>query len=249
MRKAWTIYKRELMSMYWTPLAYVVLVVFLLWMGVLFSLVMRSFATTPEISGSRGPLQMLFGQSVLYFIPLLIFCPALTMRTFAEERRAGTLETLMTAPVREVEIVLGKYAAALTIYASMWAPTMLYALVIKRYGPVDWGALGAAYAGTLLIGAAFLALGILASAIARSQVTAFILGFAGIGGWFLFGLGKYVFTEERQQTFFSYINLWEHMDHFSVGVVDSRHVAYYLSVTALALFLCVRALEARRGVS
>jgi ABC-2 type transport system permease protein len=247
-RRVWAIFKRELLASYWTPLAYVILVVFLLWNGGVFALLMQNFATEPEISGSRGPLQMLFGGSILYFLPILLFCPALTMRTFAEERRSGTLETLMTAPVRDVEVVLGKYLALLVVYASLWAPTVLYALVVRRYGPVDWGALGAAYTGTFLIGAAFLALGMLMSALARSQVVAFILGFAVTGGlMFLLGLGKYVFTEEREQAFYSYINLWEHMEHFSVGVVDTRHVVYYVSVAALGVFLTVRALEARRG--
>jgi ABC-2 type transport system permease protein len=247
-RRVWAIFKRELLASYGTPLAYVILVVFLLWNGGVFALLMQNFAAEPEISGSRGPLQLLFGGSILYFLPILLFCPALTMRTFAEERRSGTLETLMTAPLRDLEVVLGKYAALLVVYASLWIPTLLYALVVKRYGPVDWGALGAAYAGTYLIGAAFLALGMLVSALARSQVVAFILAFALTGGvMFLLGLGKYVFTEEREQAFYSYINLWEHMEHFSVGVVDTRHVVYYVSVAALGVFLTVRALEARRG--
>ncbi|MEI8259390.1 MAG: ABC transporter permease subunit [Deltaproteobacteria bacterium] len=248
MIRVWAIFKRELAASYWTPLAYVILVVFLLWNGGVFSMLMHNFAASPEISGSRGPLQMLFGGSILYFLPILLFCPALTMRTFAEERRSGTFETLMTAPVRDIEVVVGKYLALLVVFASLWAPTMLYALVIKRYGAVDWGALAAAYTGTLLIGASFLSLGMLMSALARSQVTAFILGFAATGGlMFLLGLGKYVFTEEREQVFYTYINLWEHMEHFSVGVVDSRHVIYYVSVIALGLFLTVRAVEARKG--
>lgn len=248
MSRFWAIYKRELMASFWTPLAYILLVVFLLWNGGVFALLMQNFATQPEISGSRGPLQLLFGGSILYFLPILLFCPALSMRAFAEERRSGTFETLMTAPVRAVEVVLGKYLALVTVYTTLWAPTLLYALVIKRYGPVDWGALAAAYLGTILIGAAFLGLGLLMSALSRSQVVAFILAFAATGGaMFLLGLGKYVFTEERDQAFYSYINLWEHMEHFAVGVVDTRHVVYYASVAALALFLTVRAVEARKG--
>ncbi len=246
--RAWAVYKRELLANFWTPLAYVLLVVFLLWNGGVFALLIQNFASDPEISGSRGPLQLLFGGSILYFLPILLFCPALAMRTFAEERRSGTLETLMTAPVREVDVVLGKYFAVLTVFITLWLPTLLYALVLKRYGPIDWGALAASYLGTFLIGAAFLALSILMSAFARSQVVAFILAFAATsGGMFLLGLGKYVFTEEREQSFYTYINLWEHMEHFSVGVVDTRHVVYYLSVVALGLFLTVRAVEARRG--
>lgn len=249
MRNTAAVLKRELMASFFTPLAYVLLVVFLLWNGGVFALLMQSFATAEtELSGSRGPLQILFGGSILYFLPVLIVCPALTMRTFAEERRSGTLETLLTAPLRDVEVVLGKYLALLVVYAAIWAPTLLYALVVKRYGPVDWGALGAAYLGTMLIGAAFLALGMLMSALASNQVIAFILGFAATSGaMFLVGLGKYVFTEESDQAFYGYVNLWDHMEHFSVGVVDTRHLVYYVSVAALGVFLTVRAVGARRG--
>jgi ABC-2 type transport system permease protein len=245
--RVWAIFKRELLASYWTPLAYVLLVVFLLWNGASFALIMQSVATHPDITASRGPLQLLFGGSILYFLPLLLFCPALTMRAFAEERRAGTFETLMTAPVRVVEVVAGKYLALLVVYATLWAPTLLYVLVVRRYGPIDLGALGAAYAGTMLIGAAFLALGLAMSALARNQVVAFILGFLAIGGMFVLGLFEYVFSEERDQALFGYVNLWKHMEHFAVGVVDSRHVVYYTTVAALALFLTVRAVEARRG--
>lgn len=248
MRATWAIYKRELQSAFYTPLAYVILVVFLLWNGGVFSILMQSFAANPELSSARGPLQLLFGGSILFFLPLLLFCPAITMRLLAEERRTGTLETLLTAPVRDFEVVFAKYLAALTVFASLWAPTLLYAIVIRRYGPVDWGALGAAYLGTTLVGAAYLSIGLFASALSRSQVVAFILGFAGTGGlMFLLGLAKYAFTQEQDQAFFTYIDMWGHMEHFSVGVVDSRHVVYYLSVAALGLFLTVRAVEARRG--
>ncbi len=247
MRVTWAIYKRELAASFYTPLAYVLLVVFLLWNGAVFSFLLQQFAANPEISGSRGPLQLLFG-SILYFLPILLFCPAITMRSFAEERRAGTFEALMTAPVRDIEVVLGKYLAALSVYAVLWAPTALYALVIRKFGTVDWGALGAAYFGTMLLGAAFVALGVLASAMARSQVTAFILGFAMTSGLFLAGLGKYVFESETQQAFFSHLNQWEHMEEFGVGVVDSRRVVFYLSIAALAVFQSVRVLEARKGV-
>ncbi len=248
MRSAWAVFKRELASNFWTPLAYVILVVFLVWQGFMFWFFVATIAAQPEASGSRGPLQLFFGGSILYFVPIILFTPALTMRTFAEERKTGTFETLMTAPVRAHEVVLGKYFAVLTVYASLWAPTILYALVLKRYGAVDWGALAAGYTGTMLLGAAFLALGVFASALARNQITAFILGFAFTGGlmFALLGLSKYVEADESRQAIFGYFNLWEHLEHFSVGIVDSRHVVYYVSVVVLGLFLTVRAVEAQR---
>ncbi|MDP3277655.1 MAG: ABC transporter permease [Deltaproteobacteria bacterium] len=248
MRVTWAIYKRELAAHFYTPLAYVILVVFLLWNGGTFLLLLQQFAANPEISGTRGPMQLLFGGSILYFLPILLFCPALTMRAFAEERRSGTFESLMTAPVRDIEVVLGKYFSALTVYVVLWAPTILYAMVLRKFGPIDWGALGASYFGTFLLGAALISLGVLASAMARSQVTAFVLAFALTSGLFLAGLGKYVFESEAQQAFFSYLNQWEHMEEFAVGVVDSRRVFFYVSIAAVALFQTTRVLQLRKGV-
>lgn len=247
MRAAWAIYKRELVAAFYAPLAYVVMVSFLVFNGVVFYFFMQLVADRPTLTGTRGPLQLFFGSTILSVLTLMIFCPAVTMRTLAEEWRTRTAETLFTAPVSEASVVLGKFAGALTVYASLWLPTLLYALVVRRYGPVDWGALASAYAGVGLVGCAFVGIGVLMSAVARTQVTAFVGSFGVIGGaMFALGLGRYIFTEESQQRFFSYVNLWEHMEHFSVGVLDTRQVVYYLSVTVLALSLAVRALGTRR---
>ena len=247
MKTTWAIYKRELLGNFCSPLAWVVLVTFLLFNGVVFYFFMQITATNPAISGARGPLQMFFGSTILSVLTLLIFSPALTMRTIAEERRSRTLELLLTAPVTSTEVILGKFFGAVTTWLALWLPTLLYALVVKRYGPVDWGALASGYAGVSLIGASFLALGIMMSALARSQVVAFMLSFLAIGGvMFALGLGSYLFREGWQRQFFSYVNLWEHMEHFSLGIIDSRAVTYYASVIVFALAMAVRAMAARR---
>lgn len=247
MRAAWAIYKRELIGTFCSPLAFAVMVSFLLFNGVVFYFFMDLVASNPSLSGTRGPLQLFFGSTILSVLTLMIFCPATTMRAFAEEWRSRTAETLLTAPVTDTAVVLGKYAGSMTLYVSLWLPTVLYSLVVRRYGPVDWGALSAAYAGVTMVGSAFVAIGLLASALASSQVMAFVASFGVIGGaMFALGLGRYLFTEESQLRFFSYVNLWEHMEHFAVGMLDSRQVVYYGSVTVLALSLTVRALAARR---
>lgn len=247
MRAAWAIYKRELIANFCAPLGYAVMVSFLMFNGVVFWFFMKLTASNPAVAGAKGPLQMFFGSTMLSVLTLIIFCPAITMRSFAEERRARTIETLLTAPVTDLAVVLGKFFGAFTTYAALWVPTLLYALVVRRYGPVDWPGLAAAYLGVLLIGGAFVALGVLMSSLARSQVTAFVMSFGVIGGvMFAMGLGAYIFQEEAQRRFFSYVNLWEHLDHFSVGLVDSRAVVYYGSVIAFALAMTVRALSAGR---
>ncbi len=247
MRAAWAIYKRELVGTFCSPLAYAVMVSFLLFNGVVFYFFMDLVASNPSLSGTRGPLQLFFGSTILSVLTLMIFCPATTMRAFAEEWRSRTAETLLTAPVTDLQVVLAKFMGSMTLYAALWVPTLLYALVVRRYGAVDWGALSAAYAGVMLVGGAFVSIGLLASSLAASQVTAFVTSFGVIGGaMFALGLGRYVFTEESQLRFFSYVNLWEHMEHFAVGMMDSRQVVYYGSVVVLALSLTVRALAARR---
>jgi ABC-2 type transport system permease protein len=247
MRTAWAIYKRELIGSFCSPLAYAVLVSFLVFNGVVFYFFMDLSATNPSLSGTRGPLQLFFGSTILSALTLMMFAPALTMRAFAEERRSRTIETLLTAPVGDVSVVVGKFFGALTVYVALWIPTFLYVLVVKRYGAVDYGALASAYTGVLFVGGAFLAIGLLMSSLARSQVTAFVMSFAVIGGvMFALGLGRYVTTDESAQRFFSYVNLWEHMEHFSVGMVDSRTLVYYGSVIVLTLSLTVRALAGQR---
>lgn len=247
MRTAWAIYKRELIANFCAPLAYAVMVSFLVFNGVVFWFFMKITAANPAVAGAKGPLQMFFGSTMLSVLTLMIFCPALTMRTFAEERRSRTMETLLTAPVTDEAVVVGKFFGAFTTYAALWVPTLLYALVVRRYGPVDWPGLAAAYAGVLLIGGVFVALGVLMSALARSQVTAFVMSFGAIGGvMFAMGLGAYIFQEEGQRRFFSYVNLWEHLEHFSVGLVDSRALVYYGSVIAFSLAMTVRAVSARK---
>ncbi len=130
MRTAWAIYKRELIGTFCSPLAYVVMVAFLVFNGVVFWFFMSMTADNPALTGSRSPLQMFFGSTILSVLTLLVFSPATTMRTFAEERRSRTFETLFTAPVTDVEVVAGKYFGSMTFYAALWAPTLLYALVV-----------------------------------------------------------------------------------------------------------------------
>src|SRR5688572_21379896 len=126
----WPIFKRELFSLFVTPLAWVLIALFLIVQGIHFALIVTHFATNPEIGDGSGPVQAFFGQTILPYLPLLLVCPLLTMRLFAEERRSGTIEPLLTAPVATVGVVLAKYAAALVTYIAMWAPTALYMVLI-----------------------------------------------------------------------------------------------------------------------
>jgi ABC-2 type transport system permease protein len=237
---------RELRSFFYSPLGYVVLAVFLLLQGIVFWLFM-SFLAQPN-APPGAVMQYFFGGTILYWIALLGVASASTMRLIAEERRAGTIETLMTAPVTGTEVVLGKYLASLAFYAALWVPTLVYVAILRGYSAArpEWGPIAAGYLGTLLEGAAFLAVGCLASSLTKNQLVAFILAFVFAWVLLLLGVLESLVQAEWLKETFKYVNLFRQMDDFGKGIVDSRHVIFLLSLTGFALFATVKVLDARR---
>lgn len=242
----WPILKRELFSLFVTPLAWVVTSAFLLLQGMHFYLIVAHFASQPELSADAGPVETFFGQTVLLYLPLLFVCPVLTMRLFAEERRSGTIEPLLTAPVGTAAVVLGKYAAVLVTYALMWLPTALYLVLIDDSGTVDWQVAGACYLAVLAVGAGCLAIGTLTSAMTKSQLTAAILSAVTILGLFMFGIGQFVFEEGLARDLSAYVSVWAQMNDFSRGIVDSRRLVFDASLVALPLFVAIRVVDSWR---
>jgi ABC-2 type transport system permease protein len=177
---------------------------------------------------------------------LLFVAPILTMRLIAEERKSGTIEVLMTAPVTETGVVLGKYLAALGYYLFLWLPTLAYVLVVQYFSKVEWGPIAAGDLGIVGIGVLFLAVGLFASSLAKNQVVAAIVTFAVLILFFTFGLLENLVNGETTKQVLGYLNLWQHMDELSRGIVDTRRLVYYVSVTAFFLFLTSRALEAKK---
>jgi len=235
---------RELRAYFFSPLAWVVLFFFLLINGFIFAVIV-SFLNDPR-SPAGPPLELFFGGTLFFWLILLFIGPVLTMRLLSEELRSGSIEVLMTAPVTEAEVVVGKYLAALTFYLFLWLPTLAYAGLIAWQSEVDWGPVAAGYLGILGIGALFLAVGLFASALSKSQLVAAIITFAMLILLFSFGLLETLLQGETAKAVFGYLNLWNHMDEFARGVVDSRRLIYYLSATLFFLFLTTRALEARK---
>ncbi|HEY3353067.1 MAG TPA: ABC transporter permease subunit, partial [Polyangia bacterium] len=189
-----------------------------------------------------------FGGTILFWIALLGVSSAATMRLLAEERRAGTLEPLMTAPVTSAEVVLGKYLAALGFYAALWVPTLLYVAILRGYSAArpEWGPILAGYLGTLLEGAAFLAVGCLASALTRNQLVAFILAFVFAWVLLLLGILESLVQAEWLKATLKHVNLFRQMEDFGKGIVDTRHVLFLLSLTGFSLFATVKLLDVRR---
>ena len=248
MTAIWTIAKREVFSFFVSPIAYVVLTVWLLFFGIVFYILALVFAQQGG-AAQTNLLTAFFGGTTLFYLPLLVFAPVMTMRLLAEERSTGTIETLMTAPVSEVSIVLGKYLAALTFWCVLWIPTLSYVWLVARTGEnaVDWGSIGSTYLGLFAVGPFYMAIGLFMSAVARNQIVAAMLTFLVLGGLFVIGLAGYANVGDEMRAVFEYLGMWTQMAGFAKGIVDTRYLVYDFSIATLAVFFAVRVLQVSRG--
>ena len=234
MRNTMAIARKEFKSYLTSPTAYVVTGIFLALTGFLFR---YSGATYVETS-IRGFVET--GSMVL-----LLLAAVLTMRLLAEERKMGTLELLLTAPVRDSEIILGKFLGSLGVLTVMLAFTFYYPILLISFGDPDMGPIGSSYLGLFLLGCASLAVGIFASSLTSNQIVAAVVA----GGilfalWFIGMVASYL--PEAAAEAVGYFSLSTYIPDFSKGVIDSRGIIYYLSITALFLFLAIRSLENSR---
>lgn len=228
MRNLLTIAKRELQAYFVSPIAYVVVGAFLIPTGYIYSVILY-----------RSRL------AVLHFILddivwiLLFVAPLLTMRLLAEEKRTGTIEMLLTLPVRDWEVILGKFSASLILLVVMLMLTLHYPLILEIFGNPDPGPILAGYLGLLLFGASLLSLGLFSSSLSENQIVAAVLAFAlNLILWFSGAIGD--FTSRPVSVLFRYLCLAYHYPDFAKGVIDTEHVVYYLSVTIVGLFLATR---------
>lgn len=245
MRGVVAVTARDLRAFFLSPLAWVTLAVFTFMNGLTFVSILTLLANQPI--GLAEPLQFLFGDSLFFWLFLLYLAPVLTMRSFAEEERSGTIELLLTAPVREAEVVLGKFLSAFAVYSVVWGSTIVFPLVLSVFGPIDWGPIAASYVGVLGLGALFLSAGVFASSLTRSQIVAAMVTFVLLMSFFIAGLLEEVVSNAVLQQLFGYASLWQQMGDFARGLVDTRPLVYYLSGTALFLFLATQVLAGRRG--
>lgn len=242
MKAVWATYTRELRAYFFSPLAYVVMFFFLVVTGVIFVNLVSNLVN-PRVMAPDPALSYFFRSSWLL---LILLAPVLTMRLISEELRSGSIEILMTAPITEAQVVAGKYLAALTFYASLWLPTLAYALLIARQSEVDWGPVAAGYLGILGIGALLLSVGTFASSMTRSQLVAAMVSVALVFLLFLVGMFEDLLDNEALKQGLGYVNLWNHIDEFARGIVDTRRLAYYGTGVLFFLFLATRALEDKK---
>ena len=236
MKKIILICSKELGTFLTSPMAYIVSAIFIGLSGASFTtyLAQSSYSDT-SIRGFLEAAQLL----------ILLFSALLTMRLISEERKLGTWELLLTAPVREYEIVLGKFFSSLLVLSGMLILTLYFPILLMIFGDPDTGPILTSYLGLFLLGSASVAIGIFASSLTHNQiVSAVVAGGILFGLWFLGMVGSLI--PEPLGEILSYFSLSEHFPGFVRGVVDTRDLVYYLSVTAVFLFLSVRSIETER---
>jgi len=228
-----TLVGKEVRTLFTSPIAYAVIAVFIVLSGYTF--------TVSLIVAKQATLVHIFFQSA---VQLILLVPLITMRQFAEERRSGTLELLLTAPLREIDIVAAKFVACMAVLAAMTSLTLIYAAVLAIYGDPDWGPIYSGYIGLLMLAAALVAIGLMISALTANQIVAAVVSLG------LFGLLWAIDTVASLlphpfENWLLGLSLLAHFTPFAVGAMYVSDVGFFLTVILLGLFLTVRALARR----
>lgn len=237
MRNVPTMAQRELGAYFLSPIAYAVIAMFLFSSGLAFGL--GTF--TP---GGEASLRSLFD---FWIILILVFVlPMLTMRLVSDELRVGTIETLMTAPITEIEVVLGKFCGAFVFYLILLAALLLYPLLLQMYGSVDSKLLLCNYLGLLLVGGLYISVGLFFSSCTKHQVIAVLLSFALLALMTFASHALAQLVEGWPRVLLQQLSIRSHFYDFVRGMLDLNHVVFFLTTTAFFLFVTVKRLEMRR---
>jgi ABC-2 type transport system permease protein len=245
--------QKELKAYFASPIAYVVIGFFTILFGWFFVNLLYYFqeAAMRAGMGMMGPEsinvnQMLIAPMFLNVSVILLLClPLVTMRTYSEEKRSGTIELLLTSPLTDFQIVLGKFLGGLGFYTAMLAVTLVHVLLLFIYGNPEWKPIAAGYLGLLLMGGCFLSLGLFISSLTSNQIIAAMATFAvfllfWVINWFA------TFAGAPWQDVLNYLSITEHLNDFTRGVLDTKHLVYYFTFIAFSLFLTVRSVDSER---
>jgi ABC-2 type transport system permease protein len=247
------IFKKELRSYFVSPVAYGVLAIFAAMAGFFFWVITSVYQTAslqsmmnPMMGQGLNPSEWVFRPLFRNLAVIMLFMmPALTARLFAEEKKQGTAELLFTYPIRDIELLLGKFLAAVALFFCMLGMTLIYPLLLTLFVRLEWGTILAGYLGLVLLGMAFLALGALVSTLTEHQLVAFAITFGAalllwIIAWPADQAGSTLGEVLR------HLSVIQHQDSFAKGVIETRDVIYYVNFTFLFLFLTLRSLESKR---
>lgn len=245
MKNLYTLTKRELSAYWWSPIAYVVITVFMVIQGYTFWLLLNTLNNAHGTITTDAVMEFYFGD--LYFwICLMLISPLITMRLLSDEIKSGTLELLLTAPVTDTEVVLSKFFGAFLFYIGLWVPTLIFVGILKYYINPGFGPIMSSYIGTALLGGVFISIGIFTSALTKNQIISAVLSFLISLIFFSIGFLNTFVSDQIMRDVLSYISILDQYSDFTRGIIDTRHIIYYLSFTVLMIFFTIKALESRK---
>ena len=252
MRNILAIAHKELKSYFSSPIAYIVIGFWALLYGYFFIAILQFFVRqSMQMSQFGGPQSMNVNQQLIR--PLLqnvtildlFLLPMVTMRTYSEEKRSGTIELLLTSPVTDFEIIMGKFLGAMALYTVMLAVTLLHIGLLFWYGHPEWKPIVTAYIGLWLLGGCFVSLGLLISSMTKNQIVAGMVTFAiFLMFWVITWVGS--FSGPTVDKLTQYLSIIDHFDDFGKGVLDTSHLIYYVSFITFGLFLTAKSVDTER---
>lgn len=248
MRTFIALIRRELASFFLSWTGYVIIAAVLFLLGFSFDSLLQGL----NAESTPVPITQLIFGTLYFWLVLLVAAPVVTMRSFAQEKSSGTYETLMTTPTSEARVVLAKFTGALVFFLVVWLPLIACTVVVRHYtnDPTgfDWGTVASTYLGIFLIGSLYMAIGVFASALTRSQIIAAMVSLAiGISVFMLSFLSARMAGEHGwMSALVAHVALMEHMRDFSQGIIDTRPIVFYVTMTIFFLFLTLKMVESRR---
>lgn len=245
------IVRKEWRGYFASPIGYVVIGMYALVFGLFYTVGLTFFLRQSMAGPQMGGGPMSINQTLIRYVfsnssvVMVFVIPLITMRTYAEEKRLGTVELLMTSPLRDIEILLGKFLGAMSLYAAMLGITLLHMGLLFKYGNPEWKPVITGYLGLLLLGGCFVSIGLFFSSLTKNQIVAGMLTVAVLLLlWLLDWTGSFLGgTGER---IVGFISLTNHLEDFLRGVIDTQHVIYYLSFITFGLFLTSKAVDSER---
>ena len=244
--------QKELKGYFASPIAYVIIGLFAVVFGFFYYIGVAYFIQqSAQMMGLQGgPSQNINEQVIrpLFLnasVILLFVLPMITMRTYSEEKRTGTIELLLTSPLTDVQIIMGKFLGAMALYAAMLAVTIVHIGVLFALGNPEWKPVATSYLGLLLMGGSFIAIGLLISSFTRNQIIAVMGTFAVVLlGWIINWASTLAGPTGREVL--DYLGMTNHLEDFTRGIIDTKHVVYYVSLITFALFLTARSVDSER---
>jgi ABC-2 type transport system permease protein len=244
--------QKELRAYFASPIGYVVICLWAILYGFFFasllgyfvrqSMQMGQFGQSQPVNINEQMIRLLFQNTTIL---ILFLMPLITMRTYSEEKRSGTIELLLTSPVTDLEIILGKFLGALALYAAMLAVTLIHIGILFIYGNPEWKPIATTYLGLLLFGACFISVGLLISSLTKNQIIAAAVSFGVfLMLWIIDWMAS--FSGPTVSSVLTYLSVIGHLEDFTKGVLDTTHLVYYLSFISFGLFLTAKSVDMER---